>query len=149
MGRERTLLERIAVLDDSSGRRVQLTASEDLNALMESVRTHLGRLLNSRHGMSEAQPDYGLPALTDLTIGSRDYVREVEEAIRIAVEKYEPRLRRVRVSRVVDEDQDENAPKSRTLAFRIDAVLIAQSGEHRVWYQTNVKRGSGEFEVLD
>ena len=71
---------------------------------MDSVRGHLRRLLNSRHGLSEAMPDYGLPALTDMTVGSRDYAHAIQEAIRVAVEKYEPRLDRVRVTRVVDED---------------------------------------------
>jgi type VI secretion system protein len=116
------------------------TATEDLEALMESVRRHLGRVLNSRHGMSECLPDYGLPALSDLTIGIGDYVQTVQEAVQTAIEKYEPRLRRVRVSRVADEEQ------GRTLAFRVDAVLVAGSGEHRVWYQTSLQ-GNGQFDV--
>ncbi len=102
----------------------------------------LGRLLNARHGMSEALPDYGLPALTDLTTGRTDYVHAVEEAIRTTIDKYEPRLRRVRVARVVDDEL------VHTLAFRVDAVLVSQSGEHRVWYQTEVS-GAGEFDVND
>lgn len=111
---------------------------------MESVRRQLRRLLNARHGMSQALPDYGLPALTDLTVGSGDYVQTVQEAIRVAVEKYEPRLRRVRVSAATSGDDDDR----RTLAFRIDAVLVSESGEHRVWYQTALA-GSQEFEVSE
>ena len=142
MKRERTLLERIAVCDDRTRSRVEPTATEDLEALMNSVRNHLVHLLNARHGMSEGMPDYGLPALTDLTIGSGDYVQAVQEAIRVAIEKYEPRLRHVRVSRVTDDEG------RHTLAFRVDAALISQSGEHRVWYQTEVT-GSGEYEVSE
>ena len=141
MGRERMLLDRIARLGDPIQGRYEPSAKEDVEALMESVRRNLTRLLNSRHGMSEALPDYGLPALNDLTIGSGDYVHRVEESIRVAVEKYEPRLRRVRVSRVMDEERQ-------TLSFRVDAVLISESGEHRVWYET-VVTGAGEFEVSD
>jgi len=109
---------------------------------MVSVRRNLTRLLNARHGFSEALPDYGLPALTDLTVGSRDYVRLMQEAIRTAVEKYEPRLRRVRVARVVDDLQ----PHS--LAFRVEATLVSRSGEHRVFYDTKVS-GNGQFDVSD
>jgi type VI secretion system protein len=141
MAREQTLLDRIARCGDRQRGRIEPSANEDLDALMESVRRNLVRLLNARHGMSEALPDYGLPALNDLTIGSGDYVRRVEEAIRVAVEKYEPRLRRVRVSRVEDEERQ-------TLSFRVDAVLISQTGEHRVWYET-VVTGAGGVEVSD
>lgn len=142
MGREKTLLQRLAQIEDSGRGRYESSATEDLDALMDSVREHLIRLLNARHGMSEAMPDYGIPAMTDLTIGSGDYVQRVQESIRIAIEKYEPRLRRVRVARVENED----GPVQ--LVFRVDAVLLSQTGEHRVSYETQVA-GTGQFEVSD
>lgn len=143
MAREQTLLERFAVRESGRRSRFEPTTAENAEALMESVRKQLRRLLNARHGMSEAQPDYGLPAFTDLIIGSGDYVAAIQDAIRVAVEKYEPRLQRVRISRVVDDERDR-----RTLAFRIDAVLVGRAGEHRVWYQTSVA-GNGQFDVTD
>lgn len=143
MGREQTLLDRIASRSGRGRGRQQVASGEDLDALMESVRRHLKRLLNARHGMSEASPDYGLPALTDLTVGSGDYVQAVQDAIRVAVEKYEPRLRRPRVILVEDDETEK-----RVLSFRIEAVLISESGEHRVWYETSLS-GAGEFEVTE
>ena len=142
MGREYTLLQRLASASSHGRGRLEPTATEDLDALMESVRRHLGRLLNARHGMSEALPDYGLPALTDLVIGSGDYTQRVLEAIRIAIEKYEPRLRRVKVERVLDEDE------KHTVSFRVEANLVSQTGEHRVCYETLVT-GNGQFQVSD
>ena len=142
MGRERMLLDRIAEMGDRGHDRSEPSVVEDVEELMESVRRHLGRLLNARHGMSEAIPDYGLPALSDLTIGSGDHVQRVQDAIRVAIEKYEPRLRRVRVSAAVDEDSPQ------TLSFRVDAVLTGQLGEHRVCYETLVT-GNGQFEVSE
>lgn len=141
MGREQTLLDRIASRSGRGRTRQQATTIEDLDALMESVRKHLRRLLNARHGMSEALPDYGLPALTDLTVGSGNYVEQVRDSIRVAVEKYEPRLRRIRVTLAEDHEL-------RTLSFRIDGVLISESGEHRVWYETSLS-GAREFEVME
>jgi type VI secretion system protein len=138
--REQTLLERIAAREEGGGRRQEARATEDLDALMDSVRVHLARLLNARQGMSEAQPDYGLPALSDLTIGVGDYVKKVRDSIQTAIEKYEPRLRRARVTLVTDEDQE------RMLAFRVDAVLVSRTGEHRVWYETSLA-GDGQFDV--
>lgn len=143
MGREKTLLRRLAEIEDSGRGRYEPSATEDLDALMESVRDHLGRLLNARHGMSEAMPDYGIPAMTDMTIGSGDYVERVQDAIRVAVEKYEPRLGRVRVTRADDEDES-----GQQLVFRVDAVLHSQSGDHRVCYETHVA-GNGKFDVSD
>ena len=140
MPREQMLLERIAAREEGGGRRQEARATEDLDALMDSVRAHLARLLNARQGMSEAQPDYGLPALSDLTIGVGDYVKKVRDSIQTAIEKYEPRLRRARVTLVTDEDQE------RTLAFRVDAVLVSRTGEHRVWYETSLA-GDGQFDV--
>jgi type VI secretion system protein len=107
---------------------------------MESVRLNLERIINARQGMSECLPDYGLPALSDLIVGVNDYVQIMRDAIQTAIENYEPRLRNVRVSRVQDEDG------GRTLAFRVDAVLVARSGEHRVWYETSIT-GDGQFDV--
>jgi type VI secretion system protein len=139
--REGTLLQRLSKAGGRRSGRVQPTAAEDVEALMESVRQHLTRLLNSRHGMCECLPDYGLPALNDLTVGKADHVRAVEEALRTTIEKYEPRLRRVKVTRITEEDH------GRSLSFRVEATLVGKSGEHRVWYETAV-RGHGEFDVL-
>jgi len=144
MGREQTLLQRIAEIESSGSglRRVEATATEDLDALMDSVRLHLGRLLNARHEMSEAVPDYGLPAMNDLIVDVTKADAAIEDAIRSTIEKYEPRLRRVKVSRVEDEEH------RHTMVFRVDAILVSRSGEHKVWYQTEVT-GAGEFEVSD
>jgi type VI secretion system lysozyme-like protein len=143
MGREQSLLERIAARGGMVRARHEPSASENIDELLASVRRQLKRLLNARHGMSEALPDYGLPALTDLTVGTGDYVNAVLRAIRTAVEKYEPRLRRVQVKRVDDPEEG-----GRTLTFRIDAVLHSQTGQHRVWYQTELDPG-GQFAVSE
>jgi len=141
MERERTFLQRL-----SQEKRLQSrgpAADEDAQALMESVREHLNHLLNARHGMSEGMPDYGLPALTDLVAGSGDHANAVGTAIKNAIEKYEPRLRRVRVSCQRDEDPNHR----QTLTFRIEAMLVGRRQEHRVWYETSLK-GDGGFDVI-
>lgn len=140
MKREYSLLTRIAQRAEQTRRRIEPTATEDVEALMESVRQNLARVLNARHGMSECLPDYGLPALADFFVGVGNYVQTVQNAMQTAIEKYEPRLRGVRVSQVTDDDA------GRTLSFRVDAVLVGRSGEHRVWYQTSLS-GDGQFQV--
>ncbi|MBN2448145.1 MAG: type VI secretion system baseplate subunit TssE [Phycisphaerae bacterium] len=136
------LLDRIAALGEERGRgRYEPTTEEDLEALMESVRRNLTRLLNARQGMAEGVTDYGLPALTDLTAGGERYVQRVQDAIRGTIEKYEPRLRRIRVTHQVHEGDVQ------TLVFRVDAVMVGRSGEHRVWYETAFAP-TGKFAVM-
>ena len=142
MAGERTFLERIAEAGNQRRGTIEPSGTENVEALMESVRRHLGRLLNARHGLSEAMPDYGLPALTDLTVGSGDYVQAIQEAIRVAIKKYEPRLQRVRVKRVVKEDTPH------TLSFRIDARLMGRTRGYDIFYETSLA-GGGQFEVSD
>lgn len=142
MAREETFLRRIAGAGTRGSGRYQPSTAEDLESLMTSVRDHLAVLLNARHGMSEALPDYGLPSLVDMTAEAGDHLKTLQDAIQNTIEKYEPRLRRVRVSCV----REENETGGRTPVFRIDAVLVGKTGEHRVWYETQV-RGSGEFDV--
>ena len=145
MGREQTFLERLAAgAGPRAQRRHQPTTAENVEELRESVRKHLARLLNARHGMSQAVPDYGLPSLVDLTTSSSEHVPAMQRAIRMAIENYEPRLRHVRVSCV----QEEDAPRPRTLVFRVDAVLVGRDGEYSVGYVTAVSP-EGQLEVAD
>jgi len=145
MGREQTFLQRLAAgARPGAQRRHQPTTAENVEELRESVRKHLARLLNARHGMSQAVPDYGLPSLVDLTTSSSEHALAMQRAIRIAIEKYEPRLRHVRVSCLGDED----TPVQRTLAFRVDAVLVGRDGEYSVGYVTEVSP-DGQMEVAD
>ena len=143
MAQEHTLLRRIGKYGSRGvDRPREASAVDNVRALEESVRLHLNQLLNSRHGMSEALPDYGLPALTDLTGGTANYARLLQEAIRLAVEKYEPRLRRVRVTR---QEEDETAQK---MVFRVEGELQSRSGRVGVSYQAAVA-DNGHFDVKD
>jgi type VI secretion system protein len=145
MGREQTFLRRLSAGPGlGSHRRHQPTTTENVEELRESVRLHLARLLNARHGMSQAVPDYGLPSLVDLTTSSGDCASAMTKAIRTAIEKYEPRLRHVRVSCLREED----VPTQRALAFRVDAVMVGRDGEYGVGYVTAVSP-SGQLEVAD
>lgn len=74
---------------------------------LQSILDNLTRLFNSRRGALMHIPDYGLPDISqvyrDLPY-SRDGLRV---AIKEAVEKYEPRLRRVRVEKYEKSEDEE------------------------------------------
>jgi len=116
-------------------------APPSVDSLIESIRDNLSCVLNSRHDMSQSAPLYGLPALTDLPLESEQFVQKLQDAVRAAIERYEPRLRAVRVT-VQPREQNQ-----RTIQFRIEAILASGDAEHRVRYETH-PRGTGEFEVI-
>ena len=143
MAREDALLTRLESIGHSGRALPEATTVENLDALMASVRSNLTNILNSRHGMSEALPDYGLPSLSDFTMSNRNYILVLQEAIRTAISKYEPRLDRVKVT-----FREPEPDKPQRLEFRVDAVLVGRSGQHRVFYETSLS-GKGDFEVKE
>lgn len=129
MGSSESFLNRIA---EGGGARSR-SGEESLGVLMESVRRHLSQLLNSCQGMSEALPAYGLPSLVDLSLGMGLNPQVLADAVRATVEKYEPRLERVRVS--WDSEQES---AGRRPSYRLDAVLVGRHGRQRVWYEVTL-----------
>ena len=62
-----------------------------------SVIRNLNHLLNTRRGSVAHLPDYGLPDLGSLYRGMPDSIEELRVTVQETIEKYEPRLGRVRV----------------------------------------------------
>lgn len=92
-----------------------------------SVMSNLNRLFNTRQGSIAHLPEYGLP---DISSVYRDAPRSIDglrRAIKEAIQRYEPRLQRVRVEH---EETDQYAMR---LIFILKAELT--NGE-RVRFQT-------------
>ena len=119
MGRERTLLERLA---DPSPDEVRTTAYS-ARALSDSVKRHLQRMLNTRQAQTPIQPEYGMVDVTDCAAALPDVVDAVRRAIKTSIEKFEPRLRRVRIAPLPSGDR-------LTLHFAITGEL--DTGRERV-----------------
>ena len=83
-----------------------------------SIKEHLGLLLNTRRGSIKHLPDYGLPDISEICDNMPESLDMLQKAIKETVEKYEPRLTRVRV--VEHED-----PEASTTAFRVSFDLVA------------------------
>jgi type VI secretion system protein len=130
---ERTLFERMADPDPPSARRLEL----DVARLKRSVQTHLLRMLNSRWDHAPAQPDYGIPDLNEFMFAYPDSVTPMRQAIQASVEKYEPRLKDVKVRWSPDEDDPLN------VRFEITARLITDSGAVAVSFATSASPASG------
>lgn len=100
--------------------------SED-NRLVMSIISNLNNLFNTRRGFVAHLPDYGLPDITEIYRDIPDSVLKLQTAIRDAVEKYEPRLRRVRV------EHQQTEPFAMRLVFLVSGELM---NRQRVRFET-------------
>jgi type VI secretion system protein len=119
--REERLLERIRSREEDPTRR----SGDDPGRITESVLQHLQRILNTWQGNVPIAEDFGVPDLMNFMHSIPDSARDVERAIRTVIQKYEPRLKSVRVSFVPREEGDDL-----TLHFQIDAKLGSDPRSH-------------------
>jgi type VI secretion system protein len=123
--REERLLERLRTWEREPARR----GREDPRKIVDSVMGHLQRILNTKQGNVPIAEDYGVPDFTDLRHFSAEAVREIERSIRQTIQKYEPRLKAVRVSFIPQEDDN------LSLRFQIVAKLATES-RTQVFFET-------------
>ncbi|VAW92924.1 Uncharacterized protein similar to VCA0109 [hydrothermal vent metagenome] len=79
----------------ADGRKISNIPSEyDITV---SVKDHLTRLLNARLGAMRHLPDYGLPDISNIQQKLPYSIKDMVEAIKNSILKYEPRLKQVDV----------------------------------------------------
>jgi type VI secretion system protein len=127
---------RIALLDaltgrfESGGAGVRVADVPEGEQQLHSVLGNLRRLFNARRGSLLHVPEYGLPDLSDVSPSSPEKIESLRVAIREAVERFEPRLQKVRVTR------EGGRADSSHLVF----LLSAQMGPNaRVRFQTTIR----------
>jgi type VI secretion system protein len=89
---------------------------------IDSVLSHLQRILNTRQGNVPIAADYGVPDFLDFLQSFPESVHEVERDIKSAIDKFEPRLSGVVVNFIPDEDA------TLILRFQIIAGLSGEGG---------------------
>jgi type VI secretion system protein len=117
MLRER-LFERIIRLEkEEKGKREKSAVTDETRSVLQ----HLSRLLNTRQGSVSTLPDYGVPDLTNVPGDSVQEIRQnVEQILQKVVQKYEPRLAKIRMI------MNQSERDAFSLRFRIEAVLAGQ-----------------------
>ena len=133
--REARLLERIRTWERDPARRER----EDPRRVIDSVLKHLHRILNTKQGNVPIAEDYGVPDFTDLLYSYPESVRDIERTIRSAIQKYEPRLKAVKVT-FIPQDAD-----LLSLRFQIAARLSSES-KTQVFFETVVD-SDGKIEI--
>ncbi|KMT53226.1 type VI secretion system baseplate subunit TssE [Pseudomonas fildesensis] len=107
---------------------------------VESVAAHLGKMLSTRAGSVQTQPDYGLPDLNDMRLSLHESLSQSRLSIERFIQAYEPRLVNVHV-RVLPRDRD-----PLVLAFAIDASLRVNGVMQPVVFNARLG-GGGQVEV--
>ena len=129
--RDERLLERIYHLEKNPDRREGHDPARQINSILN----HLQRVLNTKQGSVPIADDYGIPDFTDLPGAfSTGSTHEVERIIKNVIEKYEPRLTKVRAG-FIPQKEDRLA-----LRFEIDARLATKE-EIPVTFETVVTAG--------
>jgi type VI secretion system protein len=92
------------------------------NRGITSIMDHLNRLFNTREGSLPHLKDYGLPDISEIYRKMPHGIEELQKAIKRTVEKYEPRLRKVKVT------PRETDPKDFRLVFILSGELTEGGG---------------------
>ncbi|MEA5113306.1 MAG: type VI secretion system baseplate subunit TssE [Geobacteraceae bacterium] len=124
---EQRLSERIRAQERQPARR----GGKDRKLCVDSIVDHLQRILNTRQGNVLIADDYGVPDFLEFFQTYPDSVRQIEESIRNAIDRYEPRLSGASVTFIPREDDD------LTLRFQVIAFL-AMEGDRQVLLETVV-----------
>ncbi len=99
---------------------------------LRSIIDNLHRLFNTRRGSLPHIPDYGLPDISQVYRDLPYSIDGLRIAIKQVVEKYEPRLRRVRV----EQQQGREGEYEMRVSFIVSGEL--QQGQ-KVQFQTTFK----------
>ncbi len=126
--REDRLLKRIRIRERNSDRR----ATEDPEKVISSVLEHLQMILNTRQGDVPIAEDYGVPDITSFRHTIPFSIREIEKSICRTIEKYEPRLKEVRV-KFMPQQKDRL-----TVSFQIHARLVLEGQKEPVMFRSQI-----------
>ncbi len=136
--REERLLQRIARYEQEPQRR----GREDPRRALNSIIEHLQRILNTKQGSVPIGEDYGLPDFVEMLRVYPDSIRDFQRSIRLTIQKYEPRLKIVKV-KLIPREED---PLS--LNFQISARLVNSNEKMPIVLQSSLGT-DGKIKILD
>jgi type VI secretion system protein ImpF len=127
---------------------------QTVRELEEAVRRDLQDLLNTRRTAIDGFPDdaelnqslltFGLPELSNFDSTVPDHRRSLQEIIERTIRQFEPRLMDVRVTSMVAD-----AATGRGLRMCVEALLRVSPAPLPVTFDTVVKAGTGEWQVVE
>lgn len=126
--------------------------TQSLRDLKQSIRRDLENLLNTRwrctawppnlNELGKSLVDYGIPDFSGSALGSVANREEFRRIIERAIQRFEPRLKQVKVDLV-----DGNDPLDRVLRFRINAMVEADPLPEQVVFDSALEPLTTNFQV--
>lgn len=129
MLRNITLLERLSRAAREGGTR---TVKEDRGAVMRSVLLNLQRILNSREGAAAAQPELGIPSPHELMRGYPATTEVALRAVKLCIQRFEPRLTNVVVT--IDKSEEQRM----AIGFTVSAQLAGGDRRDPISFHTSI-----------
>jgi len=117
------------MMEENPARRLDVDSGTVVNSVLE----HLVRVLNTKKGSVEIDPEFGVPDLTNMSSSfSSESIPELEEAIKNVIVNYEPRLKEVSVHFQTQQDD------LLALRFSISAKLVTDEKGKPIIFETIV-----------
>ncbi len=122
-----SLFQRMQASSAGEGRSLSLlNRTEYLHQLIESVRSHLESLLNSRAGASQSSVSYGLEDFNDAAVGSKDQAMSIAQDIKRCISEFESRLCNLQV---IFSGYKEDDPTMLQFAIKCSFVVDSQQDQ--------------------
>lgn len=147
-----SIFDRLMDDDPEGGPEQTPSRQEIIERIKHGVRRDLEELLNTRYRvvswpidfdqLDDSLINYGIPDFTSASLDASENEQFLLDAIKKAIELFEPRLSGVQVSQV-----GERHSIDRTFYFRIQATLIIAPDEIPVKFDTSVESATGQFAV--
>jgi type VI secretion system protein ImpF len=147
-----SLLDRL--IDNRPDSKVEpvMSRQESLRRLRASVKRDLEWLLNTVQTV-EAVPQayrelrdslyfYGLPDIASVTLDSVQDEDRLVRSLENAIEKFEPRLKRVHVT-----TYERLSKKKMSLQFHVEALLLVEPAPEHISFDTVLEVGRGSYTV--
>jgi len=135
-----TLLERIRRLEMVQDKATDKAAPKSV----ESILRHLRNLLNTRQGSVLIADDYGMPDLTNFPGENlSEAAAELEDVMKKVIQKYEPRLRNVRIS------FEPGVDASSVLRFKLSAEVVSREENRTPVVFETVVTSSGMVKIQE
>jgi type VI secretion system protein ImpF len=147
-----SVLDRLLDDEPDVSREARASRHQVLRELKLAVRRDLENLLNTRvrcqsppehyKELNQSLVNYGIPDITGANLSSAqdrdDFCRQLTTIIR----QYEPRFMSVSVKPIPNAEAGD-----RTFRFKIDAMLIAEPAPEPIIFDSELRPGTGDFEV--
>jgi type VI secretion system protein ImpF len=146
-----SVLDRL--IDQEPGRKLEppLTRAQSLRELKAALRRDLEWLLNTRRTIEESPAclkelehslyNYGLPDVSSLYLRSSKDQATLLEAIKTAIDFFEPRLLNIKLT------LEPAADDTRVIRFAIEGLLRMDPAPEHVFFDTMLEPMSGQYQV--